>query len=136
MLEQLEWLHTALAENPSTSLVAVDSMTAWQSMAAAFPCSVGAVVRDCWCALARLQREHCIAVVVTHRDSGVSGLEQKVAVAEVGECCHLNVERERRAHVGPAIEMFAVVAWCKTLKARVSLPFSFSHAGAVVDGAG
>ena len=39
----------------------VDSMSAWQSMTAAFPRSSGATLKECWRALTRLQREACVA---------------------------------------------------------------------------
>lgn len=65
LLRQLRQLSDILA-----GVVAVDSMSAWQSMLTAFPRSMAPVLRECWAALQRLQREHSVAAIVSHRDAG------------------------------------------------------------------
>ncbi|CAE7457599.1 XRCC2 [Symbiodinium natans] len=71
LLHQLSELRAVFAENPTAGLLVVDSMSAWQSVTAAFPRSAGSVVRECWQAIARLQHESSIAAVVSYRDAGV-----------------------------------------------------------------
>jgi len=99
-LGQLLQLREVLAANPTASLLAVDSMSAWQALASAFPRSVAPLLRESWQVLQRLQRELCIAVVVVQRDAVVldgsgaggnpSGIPENVAT---GNCCHLHLAR-------------------------------------------
>jgi hypothetical protein len=68
-LHQIYSLRDILEVNSTTSLLVVDSMSAWQPLAAAFPRSVPPLLREAWKAIDRLQREHCLAVVATFRQS-------------------------------------------------------------------
>ncbi|CAE8628664.1 unnamed protein product, partial [Polarella glacialis] len=97
MLRQLRQLKKVLAANPTAGILAVDSMSAWQSLAAAFPRTVGPPLKECWRALARLQAEHCIAVVVTHRDPVATE-----GNAAIGGNLHLGLRRLVTASVNVA----------------------------------
>ena len=67
LLQQLSDLRETLAAKPRAALLVVDSMSAWQSMTAAFPRSSGAILKECWKALKRLQEEASLSVVIAHQ---------------------------------------------------------------------
>jgi len=103
LLRQLYSLRDVLEANPTTSLLVVDSMSAWQPLAAAFPRAVTPLLREAWKAMDRLQREHCLAVVVTLRESSADLAKVGAArnfqgfglpnVHNSSAFCHLNVGR-------------------------------------------
>lgn len=128
MLKQLCALQTLMAANPTVSLVAVDSLTAWRPLAKTCPRSVGPVLRECWRVLERLQRDHCVAVVATHRESPVEG--PCAWGGSTGSSCHLAVTHcagsSSPQHPGMS---FAVAAKGEPGKA---VSFGLSPAGEVV----
>eukprot|EP00913_Durusdinium_trenchii_P010432 g9780.t1 len=71
LLQQLRQLRSIFSSNPTAGLLVIDSMSAWQSMTAAFPRSAGATLKECWRAVARLQQEASVAAVIAHRDAAV-----------------------------------------------------------------
>lgn len=99
LLRQLCQIRELLVANPTTSLLVVDSMSAWQPIATAFPRAVAPLLREAWKALGRLQHEHCLAVVVAHREdangfgstSGFGGSTS--ATSGLASSCHLSVMR-------------------------------------------
>jgi len=99
LLRQLCQIREVLIANPTTSLLVVDSMSAWQPIATAFPRAVAPLLREAWKALGRLQHEHCLAVVVAHREdangfgstSGFGGSTS--ATTGLTPSCHLSVMR-------------------------------------------
>merc|ERR1711988_1856855 len=100
LLKQLCQLRDVLVANPTTSLLVVDSMSAWQPLATAFPRAVAPVLREAWKALGRLQQEHCLAVVVTQREdsTGLSsashfGSASSSASGLASRCCHVGMAR-------------------------------------------
>merc|ERR1712113_744539 len=104
LLRQLCRLKDVFAANPVASLLVVDSMSAWQPLINAFPRSVAPVMKECWHALARLQHELCIAVVVTYRDLVTKGYTASTGVVPGAwsstdsrmsaiKCCHLAIAR-------------------------------------------
>jgi len=84
LLSQLRELRGIFAENPTAGLLVIDSMSAWQSLTAAFPRSAGTVLKECWHAVARLQRESSVAAILAYRES---------AVDATGSFLHLGVGR-------------------------------------------
>lgn len=119
LLRQLLQLRDVLAANPAASLVAVDSMSAWQPLAAAFPRAAGAALREAWQALWRLQRERCVAVVVTQRDGDFAG-----GSAASG----LHADR-RRQPAGPG-STAVIAASCRHLGLERCKPPATAQAGA------
>lgn len=94
LLRQLYQLRDVLTANPTTSLLIVDSMSAWQPIATAFPRALAPVMREAWKALGRLQQEHCLAVVVAHReDVNSMSVSSTNTGTMASRCCHLNVVR-------------------------------------------
>jgi len=98
LLRQLRQLCEVFAANPTTALLMVDSMSAWQPLAAAFQRTMAQALNESWRALARLQQTYCIAVVVTYRDltadsGGAHGPGHTAAAgAGITNCCHLTVQ--------------------------------------------
>lgn len=139
LLRQLHRLHAKMAANPALSLLAVDSMSAWQSLAAPFPRTVAPVLRECWAAISRLQREHCLAVVVTHRDqpssesvnaraAGLHGPDQGSA-GDASRICHLGVARSLPQRI--CSEAFELSAWGK-VSGGPPVAFAFNSVGEIV----
>lgn len=139
LLRQLCQLRDVLVANPTTSLLVVDSMSAWQPMATAFPRAVGPVLREAWKALARLQRQHCLAVVVANRDDGNStalGFSSKTNAANnasipTSSCCHLNISR----HDTEAARERTSFSTCKRAQGTSrnhQVPFHLSESGEVI----
>lgn len=134
LLRHLRRLRSVLAANPSCSLLAVDSMSAWQPMAAAFPQTVTPILKACWNALARLQQERSIAVVTTFNAStGLNtGNRGDRAWCSVGSCAHLAISRlpwgeasaERNRNAG---------CWFAVTAKGNSSPFLVSSDGDVVN---
>lgn len=144
LLRNLERLRSVLAANPRVGLLAVDSMSAWQPLAGSFPRAAAPFLREAWSALARLQRAHSVAVVVTHRSSGLSGPSCGTLPPAL-RCRHLALTRRPRAGMGgvedaPASDIFEVstlggapVALAAGPGApRACTAFSLSRAGEVV----
>ena len=98
--------------NPTAGLLVVDSMSAWQSVTAAFPRSAGSVVRECWQAIARLQHESSIAAVVSYRDAGVDAPGTFLHLG-VGRCPKVQGPESdpQTSLVGTATEMFSICPW-------------------------
>lgn len=95
LLRQLYQLRDLFQANPTASLLAVDSMSAWQPLTAAFPQAVTPAMRESWNALLRLQHEHCLAIVVTQRDGdGGSALPRVNGLpGMMNSCLHLNISK-------------------------------------------
>ena len=114
LLRQLRELRTVFASNPTAGLLIVDSMSAWQSLSAAFPRSAGCAIRECWQAVGRLQQESSISAVLAYRES---------AMDATGSMIHLGVGRCPKVHgVGDdltkseacaTLERFSVFPWGK-----------------------
>lgn len=96
LLRQLCQIREVLVANPTTSLLVVDSMSAWHPIASAFPRAVAPLLREAWKALSRLQHEHCLAVVVAHREDA-NGFGSKGGfggdASGLTPNCHLSVMR-------------------------------------------
>jgi len=111
LLGRLDRLRDLLAANPRVSLLVVDSMSAWQHMLGIFPKSMTRFVHESWRALTRLQREYCVALVVTHRSQaagsggygmGGSGGAAWNCLGRGAHCCHLTLRRIP----GPSVASF------------------------------
>lgn len=103
LLRQLRLLRDVLAANPAVALLVVDSMSAWQTATAAFPKAAAPFVRESWRALERLQREHCVAVVVALREGSAEGADLR--------CRHLAVAQawlQGPDSAAPPLEGFAL----------------------------
>jgi len=102
LLRQLYQLRDLFLANPTASLLAVDSMSAWQPLTSAFPQAVTPVLRESWNALLRMQHEHCLAVVVTQRDGdGSSTLPRNNGLrGMMNSCLHLNISKHGREAQG------------------------------------
>lgn len=154
MLRHLRGLCEVLAANPTTALLMVDSMTAWQPLAAAFQRTMAQVLNESWRALSRLQQKYCIAVVVAYRDiaadSGANGAGQTAAAsAGITNCCHLTIQHT--ISPGPASEftrleqpeenepefhgeMFKVSSCARMIGDPLkSVPFKLSDVGEVIN---
>eukprot|EP00747_Dinoflagellata_sp_TGD_P187311 gnl/TRDRNA2_/TRDRNA2_44887_c0_seq1.p1 gnl/TRDRNA2_/TRDRNA2_44887_c0~~gnl/TRDRNA2_/TRDRNA2_44887_c0_seq1.p1 ORF type:complete len:322 (-),score=46.80 gnl/TRDRNA2_/TRDRNA2_44887_c0_seq1:66-986(-) len=144
LLRHLSRLREVFKANPTTALLAVDSMSAWQSLMRPFPRTVDTVLRECWNALARLQQEHSIAVIVTSRDLSEGGT--KVGQAwpcpsdgrKSAACCHLGIVRAgssgRCGTESGGREIFAVSSRGGDSHSGPipAVPFALGHGGEVV----
>lgn len=96
LLRDLEMLRELLAANPRVGLLVVDAMSAWLPLAGGFPRAVAPFLEESWRALARLQSERCVAVIVAYRGMA-SGLSASSgpwsAVPSASRCRHLGVRR-------------------------------------------
>lgn len=127
LLRQLRWLHKLLSANPETSLLVVDSMSAWQPLANAFPRSIVPLVRECWHALERLQRQHCLGIVVAQREFAADSNRHNAtaaATACISNCYYMSVARK-------AGRTFTVCAQAQK-QSRESSAFTISSKGEVV----
>lgn len=140
LLRKLAELRCILAVNPRVGLLAVDSMSAWQPVASCFPRSSTPLLQESWRALARLQREHYVAVVTTHRsslgggNSGSTGAWDTASVAT--RCRHLGIRRCPRnglAHMPLQSDVFEVFPWSAAHGGLTSVaPFTLSQAGEII----
>jgi hypothetical protein len=141
LLRDLYLLRDILTANPTTALLVVDSMSAWQSMASAFPRAVMPLLREAWKAILRLQQEHCLAAVVTLRDPSTDGVKtchaRHLQPAHGASCCHLNVGRHV-AQMGEIDSCFTISRCSPTVSTSMPsnamqiLSFFLSEAGEVV----
>lgn len=94
LLQQLSDLRQTFALKPRAALLVVDSMSAWQSMTAAFPRSSGAVLKECWKALSRLQEEASLSVLIAHREGFQLDFELKDVIHLGIGCCPVDENSE------------------------------------------
>mmetsp|Transcript_59152 Transcript_59152/g.183505 ORF Transcript_59152/g.183505 Transcript_59152/m.183505 type:complete len:311 (+) Transcript_59152:85-1017(+) len=137
LLRQLRQLREVLGANPAASLIAVDAMTAWQPLCSAFSRAVPPVLRECWSALARLQRELCVSVVVVQRDLHVDNIAGNAAHASAegsgtANTCHLSIMRRGPNPDGFAGDAFLVAPRMRGPEAAAPAAFAFTRMGEVV----
>lgn len=144
LLRVLWRLRDLLAANPTTALLVVDSMSAWHPNLASFPRSSTRVLRECWQALARLQREHCLAVVVAHRDQHADNGGIGAKLWTDSACIHLRVLKEAAQGASATMELSsppgvsAVLGFTFALSSQDSsstFHFCFSPCGQAVSSA-
>ncbi|CAJ1349062.1 unnamed protein product, partial [Effrenium voratum] len=112
LLRQLSQLRGLFARNPTAGLVVVDSMSAWQAMTGAFPRSAGQVMKECWRALGRLQRDFAVCAVLAHRDAADNAV-------------HLSVRKDVEETEGSGRETFAVAPWGRVPNSTDPPPTTF-----------
>lgn len=140
LLRQIYQLRNVLVANPTTSLLVVDSMSAWQPIAAAFPRAVAPVMREVWKALRRVQNEHCLAVIVAHReDAGAMGAASSFVPGGststsslASHCCHLSVARRQQGEASFATSKRCPGPMTGGACLQQEFPFVLSDAGEII----
>mmetsp|Transcript_119630 Transcript_119630/g.381748 ORF Transcript_119630/g.381748 Transcript_119630/m.381748 type:complete len:324 (+) Transcript_119630:62-1033(+) len=103
LLRNLDHLRALLAANPRVGLLVVDSMSAWQPLATNFPRSVTPFMQESWRALVRLQKEHCVALVVANRGAALGTASSSGPWSCIGssaKCRHLGIRKlPRRGYI-------------------------------------